>query len=954
MAPRRSSAKRPPPSSAGRGGAAKNVVAKKHKEAVRADDRVTAAVRGGARDSAGSMSAAEAATVPIQTSEDFESGDAGFEPPQSTPELMEDAPGGQHQRGSDDLDLLHNPAPAERFDVSADAEGQERREPQSQSALSPLRGGAETSIHVRGEPSRAENRVLRPSRRHMVAVPQPAVPRRAPVRAARSSESGAPRRFSRSEPGPSSSRLPVHGRVHPPLTPIQAAAARNAPPNCGRSADDIVGRDLEEDSLSTAERHFRSACQTHSRNDSQQFLAEQTPHHDVARRLSLTQGDIRNVNTESGRGSGRGSAVTTPGENRSPEDANADKMKIVWQERMLNNMALSLEDTRELLTQSRQETEALRQDLAIEKARVCTMCNGIGLRGNARGLSQTQSRLTRGRGYKTATKVTALNDCLDHARSCPERLACGVAFVNATHAVFSKTAAMLCEHVVTQLEERRDIGDRVSSSQEVDTILQQRFLPHLVEIGAEDGMPVFRNKFLAQGAVQSGQASNPDEGAQGWSPKNPLHLATRSFLDGAALATPSFSPGNYGETLFANWTAPFCAMILRHEGTNVDLSDEEIEKFVALLAEDKNVATHVRRLHNKHLTDKKGQLTKCYISTLGFSSTRALSAFFADMSDENKKDRDFLLETLGVGGIATGSNFPSTYFSWKQRKSHSFHKWRTLSVADLAAIQSIAHRFQSTWIDPDQTRRRSPNDVSEISETLEVDGTDIICGTPEVRQILSAWLGRSSNDGSVKGDTSVIVVARADAYMAAWLAQVCVAGELGRKLPPHVFNLLMAPLIPEATMAFLGELRSALVDAEDPVNTPGELFAPFAPKALDDAMRDVAPDVLSLLKKGEQSEEYDKVRRTLDNAGLSHHLTVRHKMDFYMTSWRKNTVHFWDAEDRADYCVVTSDFVTKNVCCWIGKVRDGFVGVLDSTSNKFIALTTANGQLYQGEALPGQ
>lgn len=53
-------------------------------------------------------------------------------------------------------------------------------------------------------------------------------------------------------------------------------------------------------------------------------------------------------------------------------------------------------------------------------------------------------------------------------------------------------------------------------------------------------------------------------------------------------------------------------------------------------------------------------------------------------------------------------------------------------------------------------------------------------------------------------------------------------------------------------------------------------------------------------------------------------------------------MHFYDNEDGADYCVLKHEFVTEHICCWMGEVRDAFVGVLQYKTNEFIPLTAEN------------
>lgn len=118
---------------------------------------------------------------------------------------------------------------------------------------------------------------------------------------------------------------------------------------------------------------------------------------------------------------------------------------------------------------------------------------------------------------------------------------------------------------------------------------------------------------------------------------------------------------------------------------------------------------------------------------------------------------------------------------------------------------------------------------------------------------------------------------------------------------------------------------------------------PFSQEAFDSALHCAGESLQSFLKKGVESDAYDAVRGDLDGDKSMKHQTSGHKFDFYMAKWRKHTVHFCDHEDEADYCVLTSKLLHENICCWMGKVRDAFIGELCNGSNEFESLTADHG-----------
>lgn len=667
------------------------------------------------------------------------------------------------------------------------------------------------------------------------------------------------------------------------------------------------------------------------------------------------------------------------------------------------------------------ELSHVKECLDMERRKECPECH---FRKDCMGRAATRGIAGRTRKEDNPRgRTSILNAALEAAiRLDPENQYSGkpVILVSALH---SPIASAVCAPIVSQLHPRElwpDAANReapgfpeIPGSASSVVTMQQWWLPKLQEITQGQGTPVFEGHWMRTASVAT--APNAADTSQrqvvGFVPKIPLNLARRPVDGGGMIATPGVFGAQRGDDQFQFYAGEFCKKLMLVHPLCASFSSEDVEGLARLNQGHDLTHAQVRRLHLRRLSTVKSSLRDNVLKAVGFGSLKAFTMFFAP----NRvwlRDQKTVKNLMGIGGDPNLEGLPSSYRSWKKGANHSLSKWRTIQPSDIVRIREIVHRFVTSTMVGEE-------DVSSSKVTapsLHVQGPDIFFGSDELRHVFAGWMGRVAEylpnsagadpsprnntnlpqrqtqgqeqerednsealPGAVRGDTSVLTIARADAYMSAWLALNVRAAELRRPDERHskrmvqtiMYNKLCQELLPHAAVGVMMECRNEMerlencnmvpVDnSEDDLERPSgrdaaaqmsqwnlEMRVPFSMQALTRACISVNVERTSLEKLGNSHTSSDRQKFADVRSSVGRDPTTRisfshHGLDYYMRRARKCTLHFHDADDRADYIVLKAQYVRKHICSWIGDVRDAFVGCLDAAAGKFeeIACTT--------------
>jgi len=241
---------------------------------------------------------------------------------------------------------------------------------------------------------------------------------------------------------------------------------------------------------------------------------------------------------------------------------------------------------------------------------------------------------------------------------------------------------------------------------------------------------------------------------------------------------------------------------------------------------------------------------------------------------------------------------------------------------------------------------------------------------------MATWMGRLLVDGEIDGDTSVMSIARADAWVAIHFSLSTVPlfavsdsgagsnirqqnlsfGGGGLRNTRH--NELFSILLPHALVSLLGELREAMVAQCG----PQELQKPFSVTRAMELRRDVHKKRSSQISASEasqtsfgdvsgrdlRSEISNEVVRRLDSESAIPYET--HRGDVFTSVFRVATISFRyhptehcrgaltdcraGGQKDMDYLVLRPEFVKNHICPWIGDTRDACIGQCDATSEE--------------------
>jgi len=432
------------------------------------------------------------------------------------------------------------------------------------------------------------------------------------------------------------------------------------------------------------------------------------------------------------------------------------------------------------------------------------------------------------------------------------------------------------------------------------------------------------------------------------------------MMHGAAVATDALTldPNMDEDDHWKLHGVTFCQKGIEDAEVVSAATDEELSakilRFASIIADQEGVDKHVKGGHSSRLTKVKYRLFFDFCKVLGFYNGTYFRDFFKSVLVETA-DKSEVLTILGVGGDPKGSGRPKTLADWKQRPTASLSKWRTMTDSNLKRVRELARKFMLS--------QKTPREASKAYEAAEdaskfiIQGKDIFFGTGELRQLYVSFAARSSvvvPDADImdpnaprklRGDTSIITLARIDAYVGTSLSQLLAQVELNVSNDTTTHNTLARPLISQALTNILSACRTvfeespahvASLSAPDVPSTGqhavNELRVPFRFSSLRTACDANSIEVDSIGRQDRGSEAYQNVSMFLDNQRAeSDHLpnSSWHELDYYLSKRRLQTKHFYDNDDNRSYCVANPGFVEANICSWIGDVQDVFLGILE-------------------------
>ena len=487
----------------------------------------------------------------------------------------------------------------------------------------------------------------------------------------------------------------------------------------------------------------------------------------------------------------------------------------------------------------------------------------------------------------------------------------------------------LCNNTVAQVEPVQIDG-------EDSMVLQHLWLPLMASVRYGDGTPVFENVNVK--TTDEDSEDSEDSDVAGWSPKHPLELATRRSMDGGMFATRSSMRAGHDEDAWPSFTILFLSEYLRDQdipwAAQDDLIDSNIDEFAKILASQEGVPAHVNNMHATRLSDVKLKLVRDLCKVLGFGTIARFQAFFGSETVPII-DKTLVIDALGIGGDADLKQVPKNHKEWLARPSASFDKWRRISEADVAKVRVVAARFHES--EGTAVQQITFAAESEMVGTVEVDGVDLLFGTGQHRYLFQTFAGRACvpvgggvSGSHMLGDTSVISLARCDAYVSTWLCILVKGAEMSRgdnkkKRHPSCYNNLLDCLIAPAVVSILGFCLD--IFKQEP-SSENELRVPFSNSSLTKELRHVGINHGELLDLAEEHPHRVAVGKALDDEQIGkdtedHHW---HQFDYYLESKRQHTLHYYDHEDKRDYCLLKPSYVKSSICCWIGDVRDVFLG----------------------------
>ena len=222
---------------------------------------------------------------------------------------------------------------------------------------------------------------------------------------------------------------------------------------------------------------------------------------------------------------------------------------------------------------------------------------------------------------------------------------------------------------------------------------------------------------------------------------------------------------------------------------------------------------------------------------------------------------------------------------------------------------------------------------------------DVLFKNGYARRSFVLWAGRQlGDDGALTGDTSLLSLARLDAWVVAYLI-------VTRRLAWEAN--LNSETQRESTED--GRAREVICSGIRPLSTAGTarnsfhntLFERLLPIAIEGVLQEVRQVVLEELPdEVHMPFDFDAAQNMDAEEDIDRHPASRtpcsgprgHNGELHNQAWRQGTSSHHSPFDGQDYVLATPKFVHDNACWWLGDVRDAFIGVCKPDKNDYEAI----------------
>ena len=364
------------------------------------------------------------------------------------------------------------------------------------------------------------------------------------------------------------------------------------------------------------------------------------------------------------------------------------------------------------------------------------------------------------------------------------------------------------------------------------------------------------------------------------------------------------------------------------EGMSVDELVEQCRVVVVSEAAEKPRKTLGKTIHNQ-ISARKREAVIPFQQNLGFTVKRGKGRAFRDLLEAQEIIKALYSMSCEPFTEESGGYQPLEILDiakkWLTTNDNILRRWRRQKFADCCA--------------PALKKSLGEEDKADVDKSI---GVDKFFKNATARKCYVRWafVGKNHGGSIAKGfncDVSILTLARLDAWM---FCESLMA--LRDIVPPK------APGAEGGKKAKKGRGRNAEdmdeddddVDVDD--NTgPGRntfhnsLFEIVFPQAIEGVLREVRNVVRKVRKDelclpfdpdmpdGMSVDDFDKdVNSKTPCEGPE-----GHGGDIHSQLWRRHTSSHLSPFDNRHYVVALPSFIKKHVCCWMGCVRDAFIGV---------------------------
>lgn len=469
-------------------------------------------------------------------------------------------------------------------------------------------------------------------------------------------------------------------------------------------------------------------------------------------------------------------------------------------------------------------------------------------------------------------------------------------------------------------------------------------------------------------AAATGSGVNTADACAGQVPPNPMKTAVKPAMGGGLFCVPELVDaggvqGTFGvQRMLKRWALDVYLNTAGHNHHSIEFPNgdrvTEAEKVAGVLSKEAILSTVVKDGISRKASEWKRAFSK-----------RVLDLFFREYFQKTKEQRERLSDVseainLTLGGSAVNLKWQgdekNPYAQWVEGRGDAtfvFGAWRRSSVAELQltfdehmhVISSVARAdFNSSEEDgaPEWKRssRRMKVEADEWSAMdvptplAEREGGDLLFKNSHAARCMPLLLGRVSTNSRefISGRSSVLSIARADAWLAACLtvSQTSSARSAGGMVNAK-YNEIFSMLLPHALRSLLLELRVAVTE----LTTPLEFRKPFDPSEAQNLLEAARSHQTAASEGTPGSSQSGLASNSSPCLSAGQRATMiaildttspvpyaTHRGNSYCNSFRAGTVSFIDHEKGEDYLVVTPEFFKANICGWMGDVCDAYIG----------------------------